>query len=225
MNRRISVVIPALGEGEHLALLVHSLQMASGVEVIAAIPDGDEATAAIAAHGGARVVRGVAGRGQQLIAGAAAATGDILLFCHADTMLPAGWDAAVRAALATPGVVGGAFRLRIGAAGAAYRVIEKMANLRTRVARVPYGDQAYFTTREIYDATGGFAPIPLMEDVEYIWRLRRRGRLALLDGEAVSSARRWESEGPFYGTVRNWTLMTCYLLGVSPVTLAGFYRR
>lgn len=225
MTRRISVIIPALGEGEHLALLVQFLQMASGAEVIAAVPDGDEATAAIAAHAGARVVRGAAGRGQQLIAGAAAATGDILLFCHADTMLPAGWDAAVRAALAASGVVGGAFRLRIGAPGAAYRVIEKMANLRTRWARMPYGDQAFFTTRAVYDAAGGFAPLPLMEDVDFIRRLRRRGRLALLEGEAISSARRWDREGPFYGTVRNWTLMTCYLLGVSPVTLANFYRR
>lgn len=225
MNRRISVIIPALNEGEHLAALVRFLQTASDVEVIAAVPDGDAATAAIAAHGGARLVRGAAGRGRQLIAGAAAATGDILLFCHADTMLPAGWDAAVRAALATPGVAGGAFRLRIGAPGTAYRVIEKMANLRTRWARMPYGDQAIFTTRAVYDATGGFAPLPLMEDVEFIRRLRRRGRLALLEEEAVSSARRWENDGTLYGTLRNWALMTCYLLGVSPVTLAGFYRR
>ncbi len=225
MNRRISVVIPALGEGEHLANLVQSLQTVPGVEVIAAVPDSDGATAAIAAKGGARVVRGAAGRGPQLITGAAAATGDILLFCHADTMLPAGWDAAVRAALATPGAIGGAFRLRIGAAGAAYRVIEKMANVRTRWARMPYGDQAFFTTRAVYDAMGGFAPLPLMEDVDFIRRLRRRGRLALLEGEAVSSARRWESDGPLYGTLRNWTLMVLYLLGVSPVILADFYRR
>lgn len=225
MDRRISVIIPARGEGEHLAHLARALQSAPGVEVIAAVPDGDEATAATAARGGARVIRGAAGRGAQLIAGAARATGDILLFCHADTMLPPGWDAAVRAALAAPGVAGGAFRLRIGAPGAAYRVIEGMANLRARWVRMPYGDQALFTTRAAYDAAGGFAPLPLMEDVDFIRRLGRRGRLALLAEEAVTSARRWEREGPLYATVRNWTLMALYLLGVSPVTLAGFYRR
>ncbi len=225
MNRRISVIIPALGEGEHLARLLQSLHTVPGIEVIAAVPRSDEATAAIAAQGGARVVRGMAGRGPQLITGAASATGDILLFCHADTMPPPGWDAAVHTALAAPGVVGGAFRLRIGAPGAAYRLIEKMANLRARWIRMPYGDQAFFTTRAAYDASGGFAPLPLMEDVDFIRRLGRRGRLVLLDGEAVSSARRWEREGALYGTLRNWTLMTLYLLGVSPVTLAGFYRR
>lgn len=225
MDRRISVVIPALGEGEHLASLIQSLRSVPDTEVIASVPDSDGRTAAVAAQSGAAVVRGMAGRGPQLITGAAAATGDILLFCHADTMLPAGWDTAVRAALATPEVVGGAFRLKIGAPGAAYRAIEKMANLRARWARMPYGDQAFFTTRAAYDATGGFAPLPLMEDVDFIRRLGRRGRLALLEGEAVSSARRWEREGPVYGTLRNWTLMSLYLVGVSPVTLAGFYRR
>ncbi len=72
---------------------------------------------------------------------------------------------------------------------------------------------------------GVVAPLPLMEDVDFVRRLGRSGRLALLEGEAVSSARRWESEGPLYGTLRNWTLMSLYLIGVSPVTLAGFYRR
>ena len=225
MERRISVVIPARGEGEHLARLARSLLAAPGVEVIVAVPHGDEDTADAAARGGAGVTRAAAGRGPQLIAGAALATGGILLFCHADTALPPGWDAAVRAALATPGVAGGAFRLRIGAPGAAYRVIEKMANLRTRLARMPYGDQALFTTRAAYDAVGGFAPLPLMEDVEFIRRLGRRGRLAMLKEEAVASARRWERDGPVYGTLRNWTLMALYLLGVSPVTLAGFYRQ
>ncbi len=225
MNRRISVVIPARGEGDCLARLLQSLRPVPDVELIAAVPHDDEATASVAAHGGARVVRCAAGRGSQLAAGAAAAVGDILLFCHADTMPPPGWDAAVRTALAAPGAIGGAFRLRIGAAGAAYRVIETMANLRSRWARLPYGDQALFTTRAVYDAVGGFSPLPLMEDVDFVRRLGRRGQLALLEGEAVSSARRWERDGPLYGTLRNWTLMSLYFIGVSPVTLAGFYRR
>ncbi len=224
-ERTISVIIPAWKEGEELGRLIRSLAPLAGVEVIVAVPAEDGETARVAAASGARTVISERGRGPQLIAGAAAARGDILLFCHADTALPEGWVRAVRAALSRPGVAAGAFRLRIGAPGFSYRAIECMANLRSRFLRLPYGDQGLFATRAMYDAAGGYGPLPLMEDVDMVRRLARLGRVAIVEDAALTSARRWKREGVLYGTLRNWTLMVLYLLGVSPVTLAAWYRR
>lgn len=220
--KTITVVIPSFSEGERLAVFLGGLAGLEGVDAVVSVPIGDP-DAAIARRCAAQVVEGAAGRGAQLAAGAAVAQGEILVFCHADTVLPEGWPEMVRAAIGEPGVAAGAFRLRIAGEGASYRVIEAVANLRSRILRLPYGDQALFTARACLNAAGGFPPLPLMEDVEFVRRIKKRGRLKIMEAAARTSARRWERDGVMAGTVRNWLLLAAYMAGVSPVTLSAWY--
>jgi hypothetical protein len=125
------------------------------------------------------------------------------------------------------GSVGGAFDLRIDGRKIAFRVIETIASLRSRLTRIPYGDQAMFIRASYFRTLGGgFREIPIMEDVDLMQRLKRDGRRIVIIREGVTtSARRWEEEGPVFGTLRNWSLMVLYFCGVAPERLARFYRR
>ena len=157
--------------------------------------------------------------------GADRARGRALLFCHADTLLPTGALAAVDRALGLPGVVGGAFALSIDAPGPTYRLISAMTNQRTRLTRIPYGDQAIFMDRGFYRQIGGFRDLPLMEDVDLMQRVKKKGgAIALVDMPVRTSPRRWEAEGIVYTTLRNWILVSLFLMGVPPRRLARFYR-
>jgi rSAM/selenodomain-associated transferase 2 len=153
-------------------------------------------------------------------AGADAATGEMFIFLHADTRLPLRFDRRVREALSLPTVAGGAFALRLDQKGGRFRLIESMANLRSRWGQMPYGDQAIFITRKIFYETGGFREQPIMEDVELVRRLRKKGKITILPAPVVSSARRWLSRGAFKTTVIHQLLLAAYLLGVSPARLA-----
>ncbi|HEX7124923.1 MAG TPA: TIGR04283 family arsenosugar biosynthesis glycosyltransferase, partial [Thermodesulfobacteriota bacterium] len=184
-----------------------------------------DATVEVARRAGATVLAAPRGRGRQLAAGADAATGDVLLFCHADCRLPAGWATAVRAALAAGrDVVGGAFRLGIASPRPSLAIVAASANVRSRLTGHPYGDQALFVRAEAYRAVGGFAPLPLMEDIDLCRRLWRVGRLVQLDLAVRVSARRWEREGTLYATLRNAVLAGLFYLGVDPARLARWYR-
>ena len=169
------------------------------------------------------------GRARQMNAGAAAAQGSVLLFLHADTSLPPEALDLIQKSLADPDICGGAFALRIvpsgGLPGPGLRCIARAANLRSKLTRAPYGDQAIFLRQDCFQALGGFADIPLMEDLEFMTRLRRSGRkIRLLDAGAATSARRWEAEGLLRCTGRNLLLRALYHLGVSPRRLARFYK-
>jgi rSAM/selenodomain-associated transferase 2 len=158
-------------------------------------------------------------------AGAAAARGAIYLFLHADTRLPAAALLHVRHALTSPGVAAGAFRLGIDAPAKAYRVIEAMVSLRSRFLQMPYGDQAIFIKSGEFHRLGGFREIPLMEDVDLIQRLKKAGkRIVILPQRVRTSPRRWEKEGIVFCTLRNWALMTLYLMGWPPERLAAYYK-
>ncbi len=220
----VSVIIPAFREGALLERLLASLVPVPGVEVVVSIPYGDEISERTAAKFPALVVQGERGRGAQLCSGVAKAGGEVFLFCHADAMLPDGWKDAVLSCLVEPGVVGGAFRLRIDSPSFAARIISLGAFLRGGILGLVYGDQAIFTTRQNYEKAGGFAPYPIMEDVDFVRRLRRIGRFALLGREMLVSPRRWEKEGYLFCTLRNAALMALYLLGVSPGRLTAWYR-
>lgn len=219
----LSVVIPALDEaailGDTLAALPPGV-----TEVIVADGGSRDATRAIARAHGAGVVEATPGRGLQMNAGAGAARGSVLLFLHADTRLPEGAAEAIAAALADPAVVGGAFRLGIDSPDGFLRLVAGAANLRARLTGVAYGDQAVFVRREAFEALGGFPPIPIMEDVAFGRRLKRRGRVVLLRARVATSARRWERENPLYTTLRNTVLVSLFLLGVAPKRLARRYR-
>lgn len=170
-------------------------------------------------------VRSPAGRGVQMNAGAGRASGELLLFLHVDTALPPGGVDTLLAAMAAGNRVGGAFNLGIESDRPALRLIERVGGLRSRITRLPYGDQAIFIRKPVFQQLGGFSEIPLMEDVDLMRRVRHRGwPILILDPKVRTSPRRWEREGIFYGTLRNWTLISLYLMGVSPHRLARHYR-
>lgn len=216
----VSVVIPARDEAGVVAHAVRSV-CAEADEVIVVDGASRDATASLARTEGARVVPSAPSRGVQLDVGARAARGDWLVFLHADTRLEPGWrDALCGAAADAPG---GAFRFAIDSPRTAYRAIEAAVALRCRTLLLPYGDQALFARRSAYAAAGGFPPIPLMEDVVFVRRLRRLGPLALLRHRALTSARRWERHGVLGASARNLWLLALYSAGAPPERLARAY--
>lgn len=235
----LSVIVPAYREEARIAtLLVHvsALPAPGAVEIVVADGDPERSTlAAIPLEFPLSLVPLATpkGRARQMNAGASVARGDILLFLHADTLLP--WDAfalvkavMTDAAMTGATICGGAFSLAIEpegeSPGPGLKCIAWAANLRARFTRVPYGDQAIFIRREVFEALGGYLDIPLMEDLELMTRLRRRGlRICLLEARVATSARRWEEEGLLRCTGRNLLLRALYHLGVPPGRLAEYY--
>jgi rSAM/selenodomain-associated transferase 2 len=157
--------------------------------------------------------------------GAVAASGDILLFLHADTRLPIGFDVMVRTALAQPGIVAGAFALRIDAEMGSLRLVEWGVNVRSRFLQMPYGDQAIFLTRQIFNEIGGFPELPIMEDFELMQRLKSLGKIAFIPVPVITSARRWLQKGIWQTTLLNQIIIIAYYLGVSPMRIWSWYRR
>lgn len=222
---RISVIIPARNEEAALPATLAALAPEAVHEVIVADGGSDDATVALARRLGATVVASPAGRGRQLNTGAAAASGEILLFLHADTLVPAGFAAEVRQVLSAPRVIAGAFRLGIAGRAPALRFIAFFANLRAQCGQLPYGDQGLFLRATDFRDCGGFAELPLLEDVDLICRLRRRGKIRLAAGAVCTSARRWQQLGILRTTWRNLLVLLGFLLGLSPDRLARWYRR
>ncbi|GAB4141592.1 MAG: TIGR04283 family arsenosugar biosynthesis glycosyltransferase [Planctomycetota bacterium] len=216
---RISVVIPALDEECEIGRAIESAR-AEGTEILVVDGGSRDRTADIAASLGARVVRGPRGRGSQLAAGALAATGDVLLFLHADARLPAGYREAVLEALSGGDLALGAFRLRIDARGMGYRLIEWGVRARCRVLSAPYGDQALFARAETYRRIGGFRPLEALEDLDIVARARRFGRIRTLPQEVLVSARAWRRDGWIRVTTWNLFCALCWAGGVSAARIA-----
>ena len=222
---RISVIIPTRNEEAALPATLAALAQEEVHEVIVADGGSCDATVALARRLGATVVASPAGRGRQLNAGAAAAGGDVLLFLHADTLPPPGFAAEVRRLLAAPQVIAGAFRLGITGKDPALRFIAFFANLRAQLGQLPYGDQGLFLRATDFYRAGGFRELPLLEDVDLVRRLRRRGKIRLAAGAVCTSARRWQQLGMLRTTWRNLLVLLGFLLGLSPDRLARWYRR
>jgi rSAM/selenodomain-associated transferase 2 len=217
----IAVVIPAFDEAGHVGRAVTSVR---GADEILVVDGGSrDATCAEALAAGARVLQAPACRGIQLELGAREVQGDWLVFLHADTRLEAGWAQGLRAL--PDRVPGGAFRFSVDSGRRAFRVIEAGVAIRTRLLSLPYGDQALFARRGAYERIGGFRPLPLMEDVCFVRRLRRLGPLACLPQRAWTSARRWERRGVWMATLENWWRLARYAAGRSPESLARAYYR
>jgi rSAM/selenodomain-associated transferase 2 len=221
---KLSVVIPALDEAERVAAAVASAR-APGVEVLVVDGGSSDDTAQRAAAEGARVLRSGRGRARQLDVGVRASSGDALLFLHADTRLPAGYADAVARAFGDSRVVGGAFRLRFDARSFALRWIERGARLRSAWLGMPYGDQALFVRREALAAVGGVPQVPILEDLDLVRALKRRGRLALLPLDAVTSARRHLDGGPWRTALRHTLVALAWALGVDRARVAAWARR
>jgi rSAM/selenodomain-associated transferase 2 len=156
--------------------------------------------------------------------GAAVATGEFLLFLHADTLLPPDYPALIRSTLAPPGVAGGAFAFALAGDFPGRRLIECGTNLRARRRQLPYGDQGLFVSRVLFDRVGGFPDQPIMEDYEFVQRIQRLGRVAIAPAAAVTSGRRWQRRGAVGTTLVNQLIVLGYRLGVSPARLARWYR-
>ena len=224
-DRLISVIIPAVDEIENIEAILLPLQDAGSVEVILVDGGSRDGTPEIARQLGAEVMQSDLGRATQMNAGAAAATGDILLFLHADTRLPPGFESHVRRVLARPGVSAGAFTLRIDSPVFWLRVMEWGANVRARYNQMPFGDQAIFVSAALFRKIGGFPDLPIMEDFEFIRQLKKRGRIEIVSDPAHTSARRWLSMGIWRTWWINQIMVAGYYLGVAPRRLAAFYRR
>lgn len=224
----VSVIIPVLREAHQLdSLIDHLCQIADGLPVEMIVVDGSPDGESIKAisRGGVTLLTAPAGRARQMNAGAAVAKGDFLLFLHADTRLPPRALRRISETLSDGRYVAGAFDLRYGSTRPSIRFIARVACLRSRFTRIPYGDQAQFFRRDYFEKLCGFADIPLMEDVEIMLRIKERGdRIFILPEPVVTSARRQEKEGVVRCTLRNWSIMTLYFMGMSPERLVRFYK-
>jgi rSAM/selenodomain-associated transferase 2 len=221
----VSVVIPTLDAVGDLPATLAALAGARLIrEIIVADGGSTDDTVATAEAAGARIVIAPRGRGTQLAAGAAAAGGDWLLFLHADCRLAPGWEPAVEAFIAAPGAIGraGYFAFALDDASRAARRLECIVAWRCRAFALPYGDQGLLIARALYDTVGGFAALPLMEDVDFVRRLGRR-RLAPLGAPAYASARRYRQGGYIRRPLRNLLCLSLYFAGVPPRHIARLY--
>ncbi|MBL6929260.1 MAG: TIGR04283 family arsenosugar biosynthesis glycosyltransferase [Rhodospirillales bacterium] len=217
----LSVVIPTLQAEAHLGRALGALE---GADIVIADGGSTDATREIAQKAGARVIDAPRGRGSQLAAGAKAASGDWLLFLHADTVLQHGWTGVAADFMADPAnqTRAGVFRFALDDASRAARRLEALVAWRTRALGLPYGDQGLLISRAFYDALGGFAEIPLMEDVDLVRRIGR-SRLATLDGNALTSAERY-GRGYLRRGARNLICLALYFAGVAPERIERIYR-
>ena len=226
------MIIPALDEEAGIAGAIRSCREAGPCEVIVVDGGSRDRTVDIARGEADAVIAAPRGRAAQMNAGATVARGEVLLFLHADTLLPAGSVPAVLGALDDTAVIGGAFRVRLIASPDSGRyargmlgVTGRMIGARAAVSRSYSGDQAIFARAEAFRAVGGYPEIPLMEDVELSRRMRRAGKTVLLPLRVDTSARRWEEWGPLRTVLFMWRLRIVHLLGGTPSRCAEAYRR
>lgn len=222
--RRITIVVPVLNEAEGIVRALQALEplRARGHEVIVVDGGSDDRTPELARPLADRVVAAPRGRARQMNAGARIAAGDALVFVHADARLPQDAERMVREALAAR--LWGRFDVRLDSPRALLALVGAMMNLRSRLSGIATGDQAIFVRREVFERLGGYAEIPLMEDVELSARLRRLGRPACLRARVLVSARRWQAHGALRTILLMWCLRLVYFLGADPARLAARYR-
>jgi rSAM/selenodomain-associated transferase 2 len=222
----ISIIMPTLNEATCIAQTLHRAQAASQIEIIVVDAGSQDRTVECAQQFGATVLRSPQpGRAAQMNCGAARAIGSILLFLHADTQLPPNYDTLIRKTLAQSQVIAGAFQLGIDSPKPSLRFVEKMVSWRSRFFQLPYGDQALFLTAKTFQEIGGFPDLPIMEDFEFIRRLQRHGKIALVPASVLTSARRWQKLGVFKTTLINQLIVIGYFLGISPQQLRDWYRQ
>jgi rSAM/selenodomain-associated transferase 2 len=223
---RLSVVVPVLNEAGVLEGSLAALRplRERGHEVLVVDGGSTDASHAVARPHADRVLIAPRGRAPQMALGAAAAAGEVLLFLHADTRLPAGADGLIAAALGGSRRWG-RFDVRLSGRRPAFRLIERLMNLRSCLTGIATGDQAMFVQRTLYERVGGFATIPLMEDVDLSRRLRAAaGRPACVHTPVLTSSRRWETRGVLRTVLLMWRLRLAYFLGADPSRLAALYE-
>jgi rSAM/selenodomain-associated transferase 2 len=223
--KKITLVMPVLNEEIVLNETLSSLHLTDREELI--VIDGGSAdnTVSVAQKFTDRIYITKRGRGHQMNFGAGKADGDILLFLHADCILPTEAFGMIRNVLKDKRISAGAFDLSIVHPQLRFRIIEYGANLRSRVTCIPYGDQGLFMKREVFDQLGGFPDIPLMEDIEISKGLKRIGKIVFVRPPIKTSPRRWLKEGPVFTTLRDWAIAVSFaFFKVSPYRLTKYYE-
>ena len=233
MAMTISVIIPTLNEERTIAATLARTASLGFDELI--VVDGgstDETPALLESYrlqtqssalSPVHWVTAQAGRARQMNEGAKASRGEVLLFLHADTQLPRDATTVINRALADHRMVGGRFEVRFDRPSMWGTIISRMMNWRSRLSGLATGDQALFVRRPLFEQMGGFADMPLMEDIEFSRRLKRKGATAALTATVTTSFRRWEQQGPLRTILLMWTLRFLYWIGVSPHTLSRWY--
>ncbi len=219
----ISVIVPVLNEAKSIAATLEALLRLAPYETILVDGGSSDGTALIAAGYPVKIYSSERSRARQMNHGARLASGDVLLFLHADTRLPATAFADIAGALDDPRYVGGRFDVELDGDHWLLPVVARLISYRSRFSRVGTGDQGIFVRREVFQRVNGFQDVPLMEDIAFCRALKRLGGIACLRSRVVTSARRWEADGVWRTIVRMWTLKLLYFAGVSPMRLKQFY--
>ncbi|MFQ5671053.1 MAG: TIGR04283 family arsenosugar biosynthesis glycosyltransferase [Acidobacteriota bacterium] len=220
----LTVIIPCLDEERTLPDLLPLLDRTLDQVVVVDGGSRDRTVEVAGQVPGVEVLQTDCPRARQMNAGAAVAREEILFFLHADAIPPVGYGQHIREALVDPENVGGAFSLEIDSPRLVARVVSAAARLRSRLTGYPYGDQGLFVRRSVFHALGGFAPLPFMEDLDFSYRLARRGRVRLLADRIRVSSRRWQAQGYLQTTVRNTVLAACFYLGIETRSLAHWVK-
>lgn len=222
----ISIIIPVLNESGIIKQILEELKQHSGIEIIVVDGGSQDQTVSIAQGVVAKVLTVVGrGRGGQMNEGANVAQGKILLFLHADTKLPPDFIKLITNTLIRPNIIAGAFELTIQGGERSLRWVELLVKMRSHLLSLPYGDQGIFISKQAFIKSGGFAEIPIMEDFEFIKRLKQQGKIAIAPGAVTTSGRRWQKLGVWQTTLINQFIIVGYYLGISPTRLGDFYRR
>ncbi|MBD2577453.1 TIGR04283 family arsenosugar biosynthesis glycosyltransferase [Oscillatoria sp. FACHB-1406] len=223
--KKVSIIIPTFNEAENIAKTLQCAQTGTDIEIIVVDGGSEDKTIEIVRQMSANVIASPQlGRAAQMNYGAEKATGEILLFLHGDTRLPLGYDAEIRTILGKSGVVAGAFELKIDAPLRSLRWVERMVRVRSRFLQLPYGDQGIFLKTSTFKELSGFPILPIMEDFEFVRRLKRRGKIAIASLPVTTSARRWLKLGVVKTTALNQLIILAYFLGIPPDRLRSWYR-
>jgi rSAM/selenodomain-associated transferase 2 len=230
---KISIIIPVLNEATTIEATLTILQDTPNIEII--VVDGGSRDQAInivhllskrlAPTLSIKIISTTASRAHQMNAGAAVAKGDILLFLHGDTYLPPKFNLLLLQALQDAVTIAGAFELQINAQLPGLRLVEKMVNMRSHFFSLPYGDQAIFMKKSVFEEIGGFPNLPIMEDFELMLALRKLGRIVIITAPVITSGRRWQKLGVVKTTLLNQLIIAGYFIGISPNLLVRWYRQ
>jgi rSAM/selenodomain-associated transferase 2 len=220
---KISIIIPTLNEEKMVGATLGKI--GAGVEIIVVDGGSSDRTVIMAREWGAKVVISAEkGRAKQMNLGATIARGDILLFLHGDTLLPEDYRERILESFQLPEVIAGAFELAIEGEEKSLRFVERMVKWRSIWFSLPYGDQGIFLKASTFCDMGGFPDLLIMEDFEFVQRLKRRGKIRIIPRVVVTSGRRWRKLGVWQTTLLNQIIILGYYLGISPQILARLYR-
>ena len=223
-ERSVAIIVPVYNEEQQLRDNLQRFIDLEADELIFVDGESTDQTAAFLQQSGVRCVASKLGRAIQMNLGAYIAQSDILVFIHIDTVVSKSNIESIKEAFSQSDVVGGRFDLSLSGRHPAFRIIETMINKRSRLTQVSTGDQVQFVSRSVFESMHGFAPVPLLEDVEFSKRLKQLGRIACLKERVITSSRRWEKHGIMKTVWLMWEIRLLYWWGVSPEKLAMLYR-